>query len=146
LFCQKLTLLSKLKPFAMGSLSLLSLITILQYALFGGIVLVLFGWFEKKEKLTYAGQTVFILSGLFAMGILLTNTINVQPVEGAAIPKEMKILSLLKLMVWFAGLNFVSIVFRILKTNFYKASLIVVILAALGLFFIAFNLLQMPVK
>jgi hypothetical protein len=130
----------------MGSLSLLSLITILQYALFGGIVLVLFGWFEKKEKLTYAGQTVFILSGLFAMEILLTNTIKVQPVEGAAIPKEMKILSLLKLMVWFAGLNFVSIVFRILKTNFYKASLIVVTLAALCLFFIAFNLLQMPVK
>lgn len=128
----------------MGSLSLLSMTTISQYALFAGIALVLFGWFEKKEHLAYVGQAVFVLSGTFALWLIVTNTIQVKPVNGNVIPKEVKILSFLKLSVWLAVLNIISIALGLLKNKFYKASLFVVILAALSLFFIVFNLLQTP--
>lgn len=128
----------------MGSLSLLSLTTISQYALFVGIALVLFGWFEKKERLAYVGQAVFILSGVFALWLIITNAIQIQPVSGNVIPKEIKILSFLKLTVWLAALNIISIALGLLKNKFYKASLFVIILAALSLFFMIFNLSQTP--
>lgn len=128
----------------MGSLSLLSLSTISQYALFGGIALILFGWFEKKERLAYLGQAVFIIFGIFAVWILSANTYHFQTNGSAEIPKEIKVLSFLKLSVWLAALNIVSLLLGILKNKYYKASLFIVILAGLSLFFMIFNLLQSP--
>lgn len=130
----------------MGSLSLLSLSTISQYALFGGIALILFGWFEKKERLAYVGQAIFIVLGIFAIWILSTNNSNFQPNGNTEIPKEIKVLSFLKLSVWLAALNIVSLLLRILKNKYYKASLFIIILAGLALFFMIFNLLQSPVN
>lgn len=130
----------------MGSLSLLSLTTISQYALFGGIALVLFGWFEKKERLAYAGQAIFILSGVFALWLIDSNTIQAQSVSGTAIPKEIKILSFLKLTIWLAAFNVISIALGIFKNKYYKGSLFIIILAALSLFFMIFNLSQTPVN
>ena len=128
----------------MGSLSLLSLSTISQYALFCGIALILFGWFEKKERLAYLGQAVFIVLGIFAVWILSANTYHFQTNGSAEIPKEIKVLSFLKLSVWLAALNIVSLLLGILKNKYYKASLFIVILAGLSLFFMIFNLLQSP--
>jgi len=128
----------------MGSLSLLSLSTISQYALFGGIALILFGWFEKKERLAYLGQGIFIALGIFAIWILSTNTYNYQPSGNREIPKEMKVLSFLKLSVWLAALNIVSLLLGVLKNKYYKTSLFIVILSGLSLFFMIFNLLQSP--
>ena len=43
-----------------------------------------------------------------------------------------------------AALNIVSLLLGILKNKYYKASLFIVILAGLSLFFMIFNLLQSP--
>ncbi len=128
----------------MGSLSVLSLITIVQYILFGGIILVLFGWFEKKEKLALAGNAMFILTGLFAVWILLSEKFEIPTSGSAAISKEIKILSLLKLSIWFAAFNLISLILGLFRNKYYKTTLFIVVLAALSLFFIAFSLLQMP--
>jgi len=128
----------------MGAMSLLSVTTISQYMLFGGIVLALFGWFEKKEKLCYAGQVILLLSGVFAVWVLLSNTISIDGTNGAANSKETKILGFLKMLPWFAVLNCISLLLGILKVRYYKTSLFIVILAALGLFFVVFNLQQIP--
>jgi hypothetical protein len=126
----------------MSTLSILSITTIIQYALFGGIAMILFGWFEKKENLTFGGQAIFILSGIFAFWILSSDTISVPAVQGANIPKEVKVLSIVKLTIWLSALNLVSIVLGVLKNRFYKAILSVVILAALALFFLIIDLQQ----
>lgn len=128
----------------MGPLSLLSLSTISQYALFGGIALILFGWFEKKERVAYLGQAIFIALGIFAIWILSTNTYTYQPNGNTEIPKEIKVLSFLKLSVWLAALNIVSWLLGVLKNKYYKASLFIIILSGLSLFFMIFNLLQSP--
>ena len=128
----------------MSTLSILSITTIIQYALFGGIAMILFGWFEKKENLTFGGQVIFILSGIFALWILSSDTISVPAVQGANIPKEVKVLSIVKLTIWLSAINIVSIVLGVLKNRFYKAILSVVILAALALFFLIIDLQQIP--
>ncbi len=132
------------KLFSMGSLSVFSLITIVQYVLFGGIILVLFGWFEKKEKLAFAANALFILIGFFAIWILFANIIVFQANSSSTISKEMKTLSLLKLSIWFAAFNLISLLLGIFRNKYYKPTLFIVVLAALCLFFIAFNLLQIP--
>ena len=124
-------------------MSLLSVTTISQYMLFGGIVLALFGWFEKKEKLCYAGQIVLLLSGVFAVWVLLSDSISLEGTNGAVNSKEARVLSFLKMLPWFAALNCISLLLGILKVKYYKTSLFIVILAALGLFFVVFNLQQM---
>jgi hypothetical protein len=128
----------------MGTMSLLSITTIIQYTLFGGIAMILFGWFEKKENLTFGGQAIFILSGIFALWIISSGTINVSAIQGTNIPKEVKVLSIVKLTAWLAAINIVSIVLGVLKNKFYKAALVVVILAALALFFLIIDLQQIP--
>jgi hypothetical protein len=130
----------------MGPFSLLSLITILQYSLFGGIVLVLFGLFEKKEKLAYVGNSVFILLGVLSAWLLATNDIHIPATNIEVIPKEVKVLSLLKLSLWVAALNLISLGLGIVKNKYYRVTLFLIVLAALGLFFVAFNLLQTPVN
>jgi len=125
-------------------MSLLSITTIIQYTLFGGIAMILFGWFEKKEKLMFAGQAIFLLSGIFALWILSTNTINIPEIQGTNIPKEVKVLGIVKLAAWLAAINIISIILGVFKNKFYRAALLVVVLAALALFFLIIDLQQIP--
>jgi len=128
----------------MGSVSLLALTTISQYSLFLGIVLVLFGWMEKKEKLVIAGQAIFLLLGLLSLWVLLTNTIVVPVTNGNSIPKEMKILSYFKLAAYFAGFNLISLLLNLFKVRYHKYSVYLIVFTGLMLFFMVFNILQTP--
>lgn len=126
----------------MGSDSLLAVTTISQYSLFLGIVLVLFGWMEKKEKLAIAGQSIFLLLGLLSLWVLLTNTIVVPETNGNSVPKEVKILSYFKLAAYFAGFNLISILLNLLKVRYHKYSVYLVVFIGIMLFFMVFNILQ----
>lgn len=128
----------------MGSDSLLAVTTISQYSLFLGIVLVLFGWMEKKEKLAIAGQSIFLLLGLLSLWVLLTNTIVVPETNGNSIPKEVKILNYFKLAAYFAGFNLISLVLNLFKVRYHKYSVYLVVFIGLMLFFMVFNILQTP--
>lgn len=128
----------------MGSDSLLTVTTISQYSLFLGIVLVLFGWMEKKEKLVFAGQSIFLLLGLLSLWVLLTNAIVVPETNGNSVPKEVKILSYFKLAAYFAGFNLISLLLNLFKVRYHKYSAYLVVFLGMMLFFMVFNILQTP--
>lgn len=122
---------------------LLSLTSISQWALFLGIASVLFGWIEKREKFIFAGQIAFLLIGFMAVWIILTNQIFVPETLTGIVPKQLKVLAYFKGMTVFMIVTAVSILLKLFKLRFQKASLIFLMLFALFLFFMVFNIQQM---
>ena len=125
-------------------ISILSLTSISQLALFLGIGLILFGWIEKKEKLVLAGQITLLLLGLFAGWILFANIIQVPIGEGSVVLKEAKMLGFCKIAIVLLAADIVSIVMTRLKIRFHLVSTTIVLLLAMMLFFMVFNIQQMP--
>lgn len=123
-------------------ISLLGLTSISQWVLFVGIALILYGWIEKKESLLLSGQLSFVALGLFAVWILLNHPTGGELADGSHIPKEIKIIAYFKGIVLFAGLSLITLVLKLIRFRFHKISLSVLILVALMLFFMVFNILQ----
>ena len=115
-----------------------------QWALFFGIALTLFGWFEKKDKVLIAGQLLFLVLSLSALWILFIENVNSPQAIDGKITKEMALLNFFKGAIVLGVLDFASLLMRIFKLRFQKLSYAVVILVALMLFFMVFNILQMP--
>ena len=128
----------------MVSNSLLGLTSVSQWALFVGIALILFGWIEKKEKFVLAGQLIFLALGGLAIWILLTGGIFVPKTDGNTIPKELKVLAYFKGIVIFTGFVAVSLLLKLFNLRFQKSSVYLLIFFALLLFFMVFNIQQMP--
>ena len=128
----------------MGLNSLSGFAIVSQWTLFIGIGLVIFGWIEKKEKLSVAGQVCFILLGLISLWILLTNKIPIAETALNPITKEVKILSYFKLAAYFSVVNLVSLLLYVFKLRYYKWSAYLVVIIGLMLFFMVFNILQIP--
>lgn len=127
----------------MMSNSLLILTSVSQWGLFLGIAFILFGWVEKREKLVLAGQLAFLIIGLLALWILLTDQIPVPETTNGIITKQVKLLAFFKGVALFSGLNVVSLLLKIFKLHFQKATLYILLLFALMLFFMVFNIQQM---
>lgn len=115
-----------------------------QWTLFLGIGLILFGWIEKKEKLTIAGQLSFLLLGLLSAWVILTNNVAIPNANGNPISKDVKILSYFKLAAFFAGFNLLSLLLLKIKPQFHKFSLSLLVFVGLMLFFMVFGILQIP--
>ena len=122
---------------------LLGLTSISQWGLFMGIALIIFGWVEKREKLILAGQMVFILIGIMAAWIILNNLIYVPEITENNIPKQLKVLAYFKGVTAFMGLTVISILLKLFKLRFHKASIFILLFFALALFFMVFNIQQM---
>ncbi len=122
---------------------LLGLTSISQWGLFSGIALIIFGWVEKREKLILAGQLVFVLIGLMAAWILLNNLIYVPEITNNNIPKQLKVVAYFKGVTAFMGLAVISILLKLFKLRFQRASVYILIFFALMLFFMVFNIQQM---
>lgn len=128
----------------MQTISLLSITSISQWALFAGIALVLFGLMEKREKTALVGQVIFILLGIFAAYIVLTNGIPATEITGKEITKEVMALTYFKMTIVFATLNIGSVLLYFLNLRFVKTSQYIIVVAALMLFFWVFNIQQVP--
>ncbi len=128
----------------MTSISLPGITSVAQWLLFAGIALILFGWFEKKDKTLLAGQIIFLLLGLLAIWVLISERTDIVETIGKNTGKEMKILSFYKGILILTGMDFVSLLLKLFKLRFQKASNAIVILVALMLFFMVFNILKMP--
>ena len=122
---------------------LLVLTSISQWGLFTGIALIIFGWVEKREKLILAGQLAFVLIGLMAAWILLNDLIYVPEITDNNIPKQLRVLAYFKGVTAFMGLAVISILMKLFKLRFHKASVYILIFFALMLFFMVFNIQQM---
>lgn len=128
----------------MDSAMLLGPVTASQYSLFLGIALILFGWIEKKEKLIIYGQVVFILLGVLSIWMLLTNSGITLPENSTSIPKEVRIMSYFRMVAGFSVISLISLLLNLFKSRFHKASLFLIVLLALALFFMVLNILQLP--
>lgn len=127
----------------MFSNSLVAIASISQWALFLGIVSILFGWIEKKEKFVLTGQIIFLLLGFFSLYILLADVILVPQFSGNILPKELKILAFFKGVALFTGLVVISLLLKLFKLRFRHVSVYMMIFFALFLFFMVFNIQQM---
>ncbi|MBW8334137.1 MAG: hypothetical protein K0M40_19125 [Prolixibacteraceae bacterium] len=122
---------------------LLGLTSISQWGLFSGIALIIFGWVEKREKLILAGQLAFVLIGIMAAWILLNDLIYVPEITDSNIPKQLRVMAYFKGVTAFMGLAVISILLKLFKLRFQKASVYILIFFALVLFFMVFNIQQM---
>ena len=122
---------------------LLGLTSISQWALFLGIASILFGWVEKREKFILAGQIVFLLLGFLSLWVLLNDEIYVPEISDGNIPKQLKVLAYFKGVAIFMGLTIVSLLLKLFKLRFQKVSLYILLIFALALFFMVFNIQQM---
>lgn len=127
----------------MLSNSLLELTSISQWALFLGIASIIFGWIEKREKFVLIGQLIFLVLGLFALYILLTDGIFAPQNDGTHIPKEMKVLAYFKGIALFMGLDVITLLLKLFNLRFRKVSVYLLVFFALMLFFMVFNIQQM---
>ena len=115
-----------------------------QWLLFIGIALVLFGWVEKKNKFIFTAQFLFILIGLFAAYLIVTSKANTPESTDFQLTKELKILAYFKSLAYFSILGITSLLVSFFKLRFQKTIIVILILAALMLFFMVFNILQTP--
>lgn len=118
--------------------------SISQWVLFLGIAFILFGWLEKKDKILIAGQILFLLLGLFAIRVIFSETTNIPISNGEKITKELKLGSFFRGIIILGGVALVSLILKLFNLRFQKASYVIVVLIALMLFFMVFNILQTP--
>lgn len=128
----------------MDSISLSGFTSISQWALFLGIGLIIFGIIEKRENYILAGQIAFIVLGALASWILYTRNIPVPAENPITITKEIKALSFFKGAVIMMTFTFISVLLKLFKLPFQKTSVYLLVLFALFLFFMLFNIMQMP--
>lgn len=127
----------------MMSSNLLSLTSISQWGLFLGIVFIIYGWLETKDKFILAGQLTFVAISILALWIVFTHQIDVTSANGV-LTKETKVLGFFKGYLWFSILNVISLLMKIFKLRYLKAVLVVLILYALLLFFMLYSVMQTP--
>ena len=118
--------------------------SISQWVLFLGIAFILFGWLEKKDKILFAGQILFLLLGLFAFWVIFSESTNIPFSNGEKITKELKLGSFFRGIIILGVVDLVSLTLKLLNLRFQKASYVIVVLIALMLFFMVFNILQTP--
>jgi len=127
----------------MISYTLLGLTSVSQWGLFLGIASILFGFVEKNEKFVLAGQLAFLLIGILTLWVLLTDQIHMPDTQGI-ITKQGRVLAYFKGMAWFSGLNVGTLLLTLFKVRFYKIGIYILLFFALMLFFMVFNIQQMP--
>ncbi len=143
MFGRKLTFLSCTKYIHMISNYLLGLTSISQWGLFLGIAAIIFGWVEKQERFILAGQLVFMIIGLMAVWILITDQIFLPEIKNNIVPKQYKVQAFFKTITVFAGFTAITILLKLFKLRFHKASIYILMFFALSLFFMVFNIQQM---
>ena len=114
-----------------------------QWALFLGIGLIIMGIIEKREYYILAGQIAFIGLGLMAIWILFPHG-SIQDESLSGIPKVLKSLAFFKGAIYFMVLTILVLLQKFLNLRYQKASLYLLIFFALFLFFMLFNIIQLP--
>ena len=126
------------------STNLLSLTSFSQWGLFLGIVFIIYGWLEKKDKFILAGQLTFLAIGLLALWILMTDQIAVTDAVDDVISKQTKVRGFFKGYVWFSAVNVIVLLMKVFKVRYQKTAIVVLLLFALLLFFMVYNIMQTP--
>lgn len=106
-----------------------------QWGIFLGIGLVVFGFVEKKGKLSIAGWLTIVATGLFALGVNLFGDLNPHPLPDGNMPVDFQVIAL----GWQAGiagiLSLFSILLRQRKSKRYSILAILTVAYAIAVFF-----------
>jgi len=106
-----------------------------QWGIFLGVGLVVFGYVEKKGKLTLAGWFTMVATGLFALGVNLFGDLNPHPLPDGSMPMDFQVISL----GWQAGIAGILALFSILlrqrKSKRYPILAILAVAYAIAIFF-----------
>jgi uncharacterized membrane protein len=106
-----------------------------QWGIFLGIGLVIFGYVEKKGKLSIAGWLTIVAAGLFALGVNLFGDLNPHPLPDGNMPADFQVMAL----GWQAGIAGVLALFSILlrqrKSKRYSILAILAVAYAIAVFF-----------
>jgi hypothetical protein len=117
--------------------------SISQWALFLGIGLIIMGIIEKRQFYILGGQIAFILLGLMAIYVLFQQG-GILDESLTKIPKVIRSLAFFKGAIYFMVLTILVLLQKFLKLPYQKASIYLLIFFALFLFFMLFNIIQMP--
>jgi hypothetical protein len=126
------------------SSNLLTLTSISQWGLFLGIVFIIYGWLESKDKFILAGHLTFLAITLLAVWIVFTHQIEASETVKGVMTKETKVLSFFRAYLWFSILNVITLLMKIFKFRYLKPILVGLILYALLLFFMLYSVMQSP--
>lgn len=121
---------------------LLTFTSSMQFGIFGGIALIIFGWIEKKDRFTDIGRFVFIALGIYALWILLSGQVQVPQTTGDIIPKEIRAIAFFKGIVICAGICIISFALKLFKIRYYRLVTVICVVFALFLFFTVYDLQQ----
>jgi hypothetical protein len=117
--------------------------SISQWALFLGIGLIIMGIIEKRQFYILGGQIAFILLGLMAIYVLFQQG-GILDESLTKIPKVIRSLAFFKGAIYFMVLTILVLLQKSFKLPYQKVSLYLLIFFALALFFMLFNIIQMP--
>lgn len=118
-----------------------NLIYITQVSLFAGIALIIFAWVEKKVLIEKAGQLTFVALGILAGWMLSSGSVTIPEVTDGAVPKEMYLVFYLFGLIIASSIGLAAFMLHLLKSRFVKSFNILLILSALLLFFMVYNLI-----
>lgn len=114
----------------------------MQFGIFGGIALILFGWIEKKDRFTDIGRFVFMALGIYALWILLSGQVQAPQTISDIVSKEVRAIAFFKGIVICAGICIVSFLLKIFNSRYYRFVTLICVVFALFLFFTVYNLQQ----
>ena len=119
-----------------------NLIYISQVSLFAGIGMLIFAWVEKKIWIEKAGQLLFVAMGMMAAWIILNGNLKFpEPVDGN-MTKEVKTIFFLFGLIATSLTGLAAFILRSMKSKFAAWLNVVLVVAALLLFFLVYELIN----
>ena len=118
-----------------------NLIYITQLGLFAGIAMIIFAWVEKKVLIEKAGQLVFVVLGVLAGWILASGSVVIPEPTDGTMPEEMSLVFYLFGLIVASLIGLTAFILHLLKSRFVKAFNVLLVVCALLLFFMVYNLI-----
>ena len=126
----------------MGQNLLLTFTSSMQFGIFGAIVFIIFGWVDKKDRITDVGRFVFIALGIYSLWILLSGQVQVPEITGNIVPKELRAIAFFKGVVVCSVISLLSLILKLFKIRYYRFVTVICVVFSLFLFFVVFSLQQ----
>ena len=115
-----------------------------QYFLFGGLVLYLYSWIEKKTKIALWGEVLFSLIGIAALITLFSGTIPSPKTEGLVEHNVELVIKMLFMLVINGLLSGISLVIRFVRKKPWNPLVLAIFGLSLFLFFSSTKLAKIP--
>jgi len=118
--------------------------TLPQYLLFGGVALYIFSWMNKKEKLGFWGEVVFVLLGVMALVITLSGMVPSPGLPGLVPEHIKKVVLILTLFMALGLLSAISITIRVMRKKASRILFFTIFIFSIVVFFQSTSISKIP--